>query len=322
MLDFDERVLPIVQDETVRLREQPGRSRLGDSPALFSGIGGGVQRGTLEFKGGAGQVTVRGEAGMAELYRASFERNQATATSEGGEVRIRYRRPSFGWRSGKGEIVLNPSIPWQIAVRGGMSRLDGDPWPAAVIGTLGTGRPPAVESNGLTTPDPVLLQSEFRRFADQGLKACAIEASSIGLSERRLDGTRIAVAVFTNFTQDHLDYHGSMETYWAAKAELFRWPGLRCAVVNIDDPKGTELEAALRGRLDVWTCSSERPARLQAVDVGYADGGLRFDVVEGNERVPVAAITNGNLGPGMHVLSKPFPIDRLATRIRSIIEQT
>src|SRR5207237_7121031 len=117
--------------------------------------------------------------------------------------------------------------------------------PAGVIGTLGTGRPPHVEFTGLTTPDPVLLQAQFCKFADEGAKACAIEASSIGIVEGRLDGTRIRVAIFTNFTQDHLDYHGTMQAYWEAKAQLFAWPGLRAAVVNVDDEKGGELAASL-----------------------------------------------------------------------------
>ncbi|MGH8822011.1 MAG: Mur ligase family protein, partial [Rhodoferax sp.] len=112
--------------------------------------------------------------------------------------------------------------------------------PCGLVGTLGIGRPPRVEFNGLTTPDPVLLQKHFRRFVDEGLSACAIEASSIGLAERRLDGTRIRVALFSNLTQDHLDYHGSMQAYWQAKAELFRWPGLQAAVVNVDDAHGAE----------------------------------------------------------------------------------
>ena len=154
--------------------------------------------------------------------------------------------------------------------------------PCGLVGTLGTGRPPNVEFNGLTTPDPVLLQRQFRKFADEGLKACAIEASSVGIVERRMDGTRIRVAVFTNFTQDHLDYHGTMEAYWAAKAELFRWPGLQAAVVNIDDEKGAGLAQSLvAGGLDLWTVSCEREARLRAVDIGYDAGGLRFTVEEG-----------------------------------------
>jgi UDP-N-acetylmuramyl-tripeptide synthetase len=156
--------------------------------------------------------------------------------------------------------------------------------PCALIGTLGIGRPPQVEHTGLTTPDPVLMQRHFRRFVREGDQACAIEASSIGIVERRLDGTRIRVAGFTNFTQDHLDYHGSMEAYWAAKEELFRWPGLQAAVVNVDDEKGRYLEATLqRGGLDLWSYSCERPARLQAQQIGYTDEGLRFAIAEGAE---------------------------------------
>jgi len=102
----------------------------------------------------------------------------------------------------------------------------------ALVGTLGIGVPPRLESTGMTTPDPVRLQRAFRAFVDQGLGYCAIEASSIGVAEQRLAGTRIRVAVFTNFTQDHLDYHGSMEAYWQAKAALFDTPGLQAAVVN------------------------------------------------------------------------------------------
>ncbi|MGZ5194148.1 MAG: UDP-N-acetylmuramoyl-L-alanyl-D-glutamate--2,6-diaminopimelate ligase [Ramlibacter sp.] len=157
--------------------------------------------------------------------------------------------------------------------------------PCGVVGTLGVGRPPQVDFVGLTTPDPVLLQRQFRRFADEGLKACAIEASSVGIVERRLDGTRIRVAIFTNFTQDHLDYHGTMEAYWAAKTELFRWPGLQAAVVNLDDDKGRELaELVTGGGVELWTVSQQQPARITAQEVGYADGGLRFVVQEGDER--------------------------------------
>ena len=157
--------------------------------------------------------------------------------------------------------------------------------PCAVIGTLGVGVPPELVYTGLTTPDPVTLQCALRDFADRGFGACAIEASSIGIAERRLDGMRIAVAVFTNFTQDHLDYHGSMDAYWEAKAELFRWPGLRAAVVNIDDVHGAALVASLieraTGALDVWTVSaSATAARLTAREIGYDARGLGFTVCE------------------------------------------
>jgi UDP-N-acetylmuramoyl-L-alanyl-D-glutamate--2,6-diaminopimelate ligase len=156
--------------------------------------------------------------------------------------------------------------------------------PCAVVGTLGIGVPPAVEYNGLTTPDPVLLQQQFRRFVQEGIRACAIEASSIGLAERRLDGTAIRVAIFTNFTQDHLDYHGSMAAYWLAKAELFRWPGLQAAVLNLDDPQSAVLLGQIPDAgIDVWTVAIHQPARLQALDVGLGSQGLRFTVREQNE---------------------------------------
>jgi UDP-N-acetylmuramoyl-L-alanyl-D-glutamate--2,6-diaminopimelate ligase len=152
----------------------------------------------------------------------------------------------------------------------------------AVVGTLGIGEPPALEPSGLTTPDPVALQAAFRRLADAGFAACAIEASSIGIVEHRLAGTRVAAAVFTNFTQDHLDYHGTMQAYWAAKRRLFDWPGLRAAVVNIDDQRGAELAAELRSAaLDLWTVSLRGPARLRARGLRHEGPGLAFDLAEG-----------------------------------------
>jgi UDP-N-acetylmuramoyl-L-alanyl-D-glutamate--2,6-diaminopimelate ligase len=171
------------------------------------------------------------------------------------------------------------STAWWLAQALSQARAGG----CGVIGTLGIGRPPQVEYTGLTTPDPVRLQAQLRRFVDAGLSACAMEASSIGIVERRLDGTRIAVAVFTNFTRDHLDYHGTLQAYWAAKASLFAWPGLRAAVVNVDDEKGEGLAQTLAGQsLDLWTVSCHREdARLRAQDIAYDEAGLHLTVVEG-----------------------------------------
>ena len=155
------------------------------------------------------------------------------------------------------------------------------PIPCAVVGTLGTGRPPAVVATGLTTPDAVLLQKTFRRFVSEGIQACAVEASSIGIAEHRLDGTHIRTALFTNLTQDHLDYHGTMEAYWQSKARLFQWPGLQSAVINIDDPQGAALAVTLSGKVpDIWTISCTGAARLQARDIRYNQRGLNFSVVE------------------------------------------
>jgi UDP-N-acetylmuramyl-tripeptide synthetase len=170
----------------------------------------------------------------------------------------------------------------------------------AVVGTLGVGEPPHLVSTGMTTPDPVLLQAQFRKFVASGVTHCAIEASSIGIAEQRLAGTHIELAVFTNFTQDHLDYHGSMQAYWSAKEALFAWPSLKAAVVNVDDAQGAALAAQLNERnaslssstprqaLDIWTCSRQgQPARLQARQLKRQQAGLAFDVVEGDQVLPV-----------------------------------
>jgi UDP-N-acetylmuramyl-tripeptide synthetase len=158
----------------------------------------------------------------------------------------------------------------------------------AVVGTLGTGVIGHIENNGLTTPDPVLLQERLHSFVDQGCKAVAVEASSIGIAEDRLNGTHIHTAVFTNFTQDHLDYHGTMEAYWQAKSALFDWPHLKAAVINIDDAQGLTLMDQLQERvthqlIDLWTFGIERAARIQAQNITMTAQGLAFDVIEGNE---------------------------------------
>jgi UDP-N-acetylmuramoyl-L-alanyl-D-glutamate--2,6-diaminopimelate ligase len=170
-----------------------------------------------------------------------------------------------------------------------------------VIGTLGVGEPPSasalgdVRHTGLTTPDPVTLHGTFRGFVDLGFAACALEASSIGIVEHRLAQARIDVALFTNFTRDHLDYHGNMQAYWAAKRQLFGWPGLQSAVVNVDDEQGALLAAELVSAqaLDVWTVSLHGAARLQALDLHYVNGGLAFTVQEGATRAEVRSTLVG-----------------------------
>ena len=168
------------------------------------------------------------------------------------------------------------------------------PIPCGFVGTLGIGIPPDVVSTGLTTPDPVALHAALARFVAQGLQACAIEASSIGIEEHRMDGAQIHTALLTNLTQDHLDYHGNMHAYWQAKTRLFAWSGLRAGVINVDDPYGAELAQSLasraqQGALDLWTVSMQpgpgNRARLQAQAIDYSAGGVCFDLVEDGQSV-------------------------------------
>ncbi len=111
-----------------------------------------------------------------------------------------------------------------------------------VIGTIGIGFPDEPFSDSpLTTPDPVSLQREVRQLLDAGAQALAMEVSSIGLDQGRVAGMKFDVALYTNLTRDHLDYHGTMERYEAAKALLFDWPTLSHAVVNLDDAAARRL---------------------------------------------------------------------------------
>ena len=118
----------------------------------------------------------------------------------------------------------------------------------AVIGTLGQGFPGALEDTQNTTPDAIDLQDLLAHYRDAGAAAVAMEASSHGLAQGRLNGVRFDIALFTNLTRDHLDYHGDMESYGEAKARLFDWPGLAQAVVNVDDAFGRRLVGRLAGR--------------------------------------------------------------------------
>ncbi|KUJ76844.1 UDP-N-acetylmuramoyl-L-alanyl-D-glutamate--2,6-diaminopimelate ligase [Ruegeria marisrubri] len=101
-----------------------------------------------------------------------------------------------------------------------------------------------------TTPDPITLHRCLAEAAEAGITHAAMEASSHGLEQRRLDGVRLTAAAFTNFTQDHLDYHKTFDAYFAAKAGLFRrvLPPDGTAVINLDDPKGNEMRAIAAAR--------------------------------------------------------------------------
>ena len=117
----------------------------------------------------------------------------------------------------------------------------------AIIGTLGTGLPGQLVHTGFTTPDAPQLQRSLAQLRDAGAQAVAMEVSSHALHQGRVNGTAFDIAVFTNLTQDHLDYHGTFEAYEAAKARLFAWPELRAAVINRDDAAGRRLLGSTQG---------------------------------------------------------------------------
>ncbi len=122
---------------------------------------------------------------------------------------------------------------------------------SAVIGTLGSGAPGALRSAANTTPDALEIQALLKRFVEQRDEVVAMEVSSHGLVQGRVNGVAFDCALFTNLTQDHLDYHGSMEAYGEAKARLFGMPGLASAVINLEDAFGASLARRLSGKLRV-----------------------------------------------------------------------
>jgi UDP-N-acetylmuramoyl-L-alanyl-D-glutamate--2,6-diaminopimelate ligase len=140
--------------------------------------------------------------------------------------------------------------------------LDASNHRTAVLGTLGNGFPGALVQTGYTTPDAPKLQTQLDELRKSGAKQVAMEVSSHALHQERIAGTEFNCAVFTNLTQDHLDYHGSMADYAEAKAKLFQQTGLKHAVINLDDAFGRELAMNLLAKegLQVWAYALSQSA--------------------------------------------------------------
>ena len=157
----------------------------------------------------------------------------------------------------------------------------------AFIGTLGVtvfvnGKGGIPEETGYTTPDQVQLQRILAKLKEEGVQCVAMEASSIGIDQGRLNGIPIDVALFTNFTRDHLDYHHDMASYKAAKRKLFDWPELKHAVLNIDDPMGMELATVLKKQMlltgyTLKNADAGIPV-LKACDIRHRASGIEFRI--------------------------------------------
>ncbi len=134
----------------------------------------------------------------------------------------------------------------------------------ALIGTLGNGFAGALQASANTTPDAVSLHGLLTEYLREGAAAVAMEVSSHALTQGRVNGVRFDVALLTNLSRDHLDYHGNMESYAAAKRHLFDWQALKFAVINLDDAFGAELAMQLRER------------EVEVIGYGLSDVSLRL----------------------------------------------
>ena len=155
---------------------------------------------------------------------------------------------------------------------------------SASLGTLGLTAPSHVRPGALTTPDPVALHSDLAELADSGVTHLALEASSHGLDQHRLDGVRIGIGAFTNLGRDHLDYHGDQESYFAAKARLFDdlVVSSGTAVLNADAPESVRLgsRCARRGLKTMTFGRRGRHVRLLNADPLPQGQLLRVDVAD------------------------------------------
>lgn len=153
-----------------------------------------------------------------------------------------------------------------------------------IIGTNGQGLWGQLSETLNTTPDVIRLHEEMARQKEQGAEFCAMEVSSHGLDQGRVDGIRFSTAVFTNLSRDHLDYHPSMQAYGEAKWRLMQWPGLTNAVVNIDDEWVKANRSTIRADR-VWTYSIESDADIQALDIQCHQAGIDARVKTPNANV-------------------------------------
>ena len=229
---------------------------------------------------------------ISDALAPDTRRQQFAQCSIGPLAAEFYRRPSEHLLSigVTGTNGKTSSTQWiaQLLTRAGRR--------CAVIGTIGVGfvDEPLTETS-LTTPDPVSLQREVRALLDAGAQAIAMEVSSIGLEQGRLNGMKVDVALFTNLTRDHLDYHGTMQRYEAAKSLLFEWPTLSHAVINLDDAgrpspdTKTRRARRRRHRLQHYRRGATERSRIGSSPARFAptSGGLAFEAELDGHAIPI-----------------------------------
>jgi len=245
-----------------------------------------------------------------------------------------------------GEVYGRPSAKlWTVGVTGTNGKTSCSHWIAqaltrldsrcGVVGTLGSGFPNKLEPLSNTTPDAVWLQGRLREFVKHKAQAVAMEVSSHGLAQDRVSGVEFDVALFTNLTRDHLDYHRTMRSYRSAKARLFRVPGLKSAVLNLDDAFGIHLaEQSLEQGVSVIGYGFDRPLpialrgrrvpRVIGRDLHMGPDGLSFEVATpwGDARIEsglVGRFNAANLLATLGVLlAGDYPLDAAVAALEKV----
>lgn len=271
-------------------------------------------------------VAYPGESADGRAYISQAIARGASAVlweQEGGHWQEDWRVPNIPVSGLRGEISTiagefygEPSQRlWMIGITGTNGKTSCSHWLAqcltrlgrksAVIGTLGNGFPGALSEAINTTPDPIMLQSQLADYSQQGAVAVAMEVSSHGLAQGRVNGIRFDVAVLTNLSRDHLDYHGCMEDYAAAKSQLFDWPELKCSVLNADDAFGVRLAAdqAARGRRVLTYGLDGGDVTCSALNLGETGIAMRVVTPWGDTEIEAPVLGRFNASNVLAVLS-------------------
>jgi UDP-N-acetylmuramoyl-L-alanyl-D-glutamate--2,6-diaminopimelate ligase len=278
---------PVEIASWLRERLAPGAHLTGDSRAVRAGDGfvafAGARADGRDFiapalQAGARAVLWQREGGQWTHGAGVAQRAVSALRRLAGPIAAEY----YGCPSTRLDLIAVTGTNGKTSCTQWIAQgLQGAGGKAAVIGTLGSGPVGRLDPFGLTTPDAISLQRMLADFVAQGLSSASVEASSIGLDQGRLDGAQVAAAVFTNLTHDHLDYHGTMARYAAAKSALFGLPGLRAAVVNGDDAVAPMMFAALDAAQSAAGVDARSAGATRRIVFGFRPerAGLRADGV-------------------------------------------
>lgn len=202
---------------------------------------------------------------------------------------------------------------------------------AAVIGTLGWGVPGSLQPTAHTTPDAIEVHDLLAELRSRSFTHVAMEASSHGLDQGRLNGIRFEGCLFTNLSRDHLDYHVTMEAYLEAKLRLVNWPGLKYIAFNLDDESATAImqRAPLEARKLAYTLIGKHPSVLdaelvQAMAIEQGSDGISFDVLFGGQKARFQASLYGRfnvenlMGVVAVLLAKGIELREVAQRLENV----
>lgn len=192
-----------------------------------------------------------------------------------------------------------------------------------VIGTLGSGFHGALVQGMHTTPDALGVQESLAQLKQAGARAVAMEVSSHGLEQGRVAALEFDVAVFTNLSRDHLDYHGSMEAYGAAKARLFDMPGLRCRVLNLDDAFARQLADQHRDSPLITYSLEDARASLYCPEARFDENGIqaRLMTAQGERAIRSPLLGRFNLSNVLAVIGALLGMDYSLDEVLAVLPQ-